>query len=331
LAIVLAPVLAVSARAETFLVVGYQANVREGPGRSSRVLVTLDRGALLDVSGRVGRWYRVRVLPSGPDGYVHDSLVRKHRAAALPIPQPVPAPDEPVPGAPLPAEPRPAARPPAPRPQPAPGDFGRPPVPYPAAPTAVQEDGLEPPTLALTLEGGYQDLTQARRSAAAVFDGSRGGAAFGGSLRLTVRGGAFVGVGARYFRKEGQRVFLTDPEGPIAFLGHPLQVRLIPVYGMLGYRFTTGRRLFPYLAVGGGVTLFRERSTIGSETETVTSSKATGLAAGGVDFVAGRLTLGLEASWSTVPDSLGVGGVSAIYGEDDIGGFAMVFKVGYAR
>jgi hypothetical protein len=208
---------------------------------------------------------------------------------------------------------------------------GGPPAAPPAPLRATPDGDGEGPRLTVTLEGGYQDLTLARRSASTVFDGSHGGAAFGGSLRFTVFGGAFAGVGVRYFRKEGQRVFLTSPDGPIAFLGHPLEVRLIPVYGLVGYRFAAGGRFFPYLAVGAGATLFRERSTIGVETETVTSTETTGLAAGGIDFVAGRLTLGLEASWSMVPDSLGMGGVSAIYEEDDLGGFAVVMKIGYAR
>jgi len=212
-----------------------------------------------------------------------------------------------------------------------PEQTSRPPAEPPARLAATPDGDAEGPRFTITLEGGYQDLTLAHRSASAVFDGSRGGAALGGSVRFTIFGGAFAGAGVRYFRKEGQRVFLTSVDGPIAFLGHPLEVRLIPVYGLVGYRFATGARFFPYLAVGAGVTLFRERSTIGVETETITSTETTGLAAGGIDFVAGRLTLGLEATWSTVPDSLGMGGVSAIYDEDDLGGFAVVMKIGYAR
>ena len=39
--------------------------------------------------------------------------------------------------------------------------------------------------------------------------------------------------------------------------------------------------------------------------------------------------LAAEVAYALVPNAIGVGGVSKIYGEDDIGGFRVVGRVGY--
>jgi hypothetical protein len=182
----------------------------------------------------------------------------------------------------------------------------------------------------VSVEGGYLDLTSARKSAQAVFDGSAGGFTGGGSLSYRFGRGFFVSAGARYFKKTGERVFVADPNGEVFRLGHPLELQLVPVYGIIGYRFERrrGMPLVPYLGIGGGVYSYKEKSEVGGLTEGVLDqTKGAGYGVLGLEYGRGVVRFGIEASWSMVPDSAGLGGVSRVYGEDDIGGFAVVGKL----
>ena len=187
------------------------------------------------------------------------------------------------------------------------------------------------PRFAVGLEGGYQDLTSAASSAKAVFGGSSGSAAFGFWARYSFGGSLFVSAGTRVFQKEGQRVFVAGGQGQVFGLGHPLRVRLIPIYAVVGYRLSTKAGIVPYLALGGGLTSFREESTVGGVTDAASRSQASGHLAAGVEYRRGSVLAGLEGMWSTVPDSIGVGGVSQVYGETDLGGFSVALRLGFAR
>ena len=179
-------------------------------------------------------------------------------------------------------------------------------------------------------DAGYFDLTNARKSAQAVFDGTAGGLTGGGALRYTFRGGLFVAAGARYFERTGERVYVENAGGPVFRLGHPLKVRMVPVYGLIGYRFERrrGMPLVPYLGVGGGVTTYHEESEIGGLVEgVVDQTKGAGYGVLGVEYGRGALRFGIELMYSTVPKAAGVGGVADVYGEDDIGGFTAVGKL----
>jgi hypothetical protein len=181
------------------------------------------------------------------------------------------------------------------------------------------------------LEGGWFDLTNSRRSAKAVFGSAAGGFTGGASLRLGLGRSFFVTGGARYFERTGERVFVVDATSPVFRLGHPLKFRQIPVYALLGYR-VQGRRspwMF-YLGAGPGAVFMHEESEVGGLTEgVVDQTKASAHVAGGFEHGRGGLRWGLEIMYTLVPDSLGVGGVSQIYGEKDAGGFTAVARVGF--
>lgn len=182
----------------------------------------------------------------------------------------------------------------------------------------------------LGLEGGWAVLSNARQSAEAVFDGATGGPTFGGSFRFGVGRSLYVGVTGRFFRKEGERAFVASPGGQPFPLGHPLTVRVIPVHAQVGWRFRPSATLVPYVALGVGATSYREESTVGGlAEEPVSQTKASGLAAAGLEYGQGRVRFGLDLSYLTAPDSLGLGGVSAVYGEDDIGGFTVLGRVAF--
>jgi hypothetical protein len=187
-----------------------------------------------------------------------------------------------------------------------------------AAPAAAGE-------LAIEAHAGYLQMA-AEDSASAVF-ASRGGGTFGGAVRYTVWRGAFVAAGARTFSKEGERVFVAGAASPVQKLGFPLKVRLTPVFLAGGYRFRDGKLIVPYVGIGGSLTSYREESEVAGEAFDEHGSKAGFLGFAGVEVGPGSFRVGAETGYSTVPGALGQGGVSRVYGEDDLGGFYAVGKL----
>jgi hypothetical protein len=179
--------------------------------------------------------------------------------------------------------------------------------------------------LAAEVTGGYLGLT-ASRSAEAVFDSS-GGFTWGGAARYTITRGIFVSAGVRTFSKEGERVFVDRPNGEVARLGFPLSVRVTPVLFTAGYRFRDGRMVVPYAGLGGSLTSFSEESSVAGRAYDVSRTKAGFHVVGGAEVGRGRFRFGAEVGWSTVPNAVGFGGVSAVYDEDDLGGWSVVGKV----
>ena len=179
---------------------------------------------------------------------------------------------------------------------------------------------------ALALEGGYYDMTNARDSATALF-GSSGGPTFGGFVRYGLGRSLFVGAGARLFQRSGTRAFAAGPNSPAFSLGHPLDVRVIPAYALLGYRFMPDSRLSPYIAIGPGFTSYREESTVAGLSFDTSNSKVSGHAALGLEFGTGKIRAGLEAMYTTVPNIIGEDGISQVYEENDVGGVSLAARL----
>jgi Outer membrane protein beta-barrel domain len=190
-----------------------------------------------------------------------------------------------------------------------------------APPARAQKFGVE-------LEGGYSDLTGAQRSAQAAF-GSSGSGTFGGALRYVHRKGFYLAGGARSWSKDGERVFAASATGPVQHLGFPLSVRLVPVTGTVGYRFRRDRAFVPFVGIGGGVTLYREESDVTGDVRSESRSAGTFLGEAGVEYGRGRFRYALEGSYSIASGGVGVAGISEVYGEDDLGGWAVLGKVVY--
>jgi opacity protein-like surface antigen len=179
----------------------------------------------------------------------------------------------------------------------------------------------------LAVEGhvGYFSMA-ATRSAEAVF-GSAGGFTFGGAVRYDVWRGAFVSAGVRTFSKEGERVFLAGPGAPVQKLGFPLSLRLTPIQLLAGYRFRRGQLVAPYAGVGVAVTSYSETSQVAGESFDLDGTETGLLGVAGVELGRGRLRGGLELGYSAVSGVLGLGGVSQVYGEDDLGGLHVTGKL----
>lgn len=180
--------------------------------------------------------------------------------------------------------------------------------------------------LRVAAEGGYFELSSAKDSARAVF-GAAGGATWGIAVSFGSRGsGPFGRVGARYWRRTGERAFAEDAGSPVFRLGHPLEVRLVPLYALVGWRLELGF-FTPYLGAGGGVTAYREESTVAEITTTQSESHASFRVALGAEVLKGPLRLGVELGWSSVPDALGAGGISERFGQTNAGGLSVVGRL----
>jgi hypothetical protein len=179
------------------------------------------------------------------------------------------------------------------------------------------------------VEGGYSEMTNATKSAKAIFDGSKGGGTIGGFVRIGLGQSFFVEAHGRHFQKTGERVFLADPGGEVFPLGHPLTIRLIPVYGAVGYRFLPNSRFAPYVTLGLGATSYKETSDVAGLVETSSATKFSGHGALGVDYLAGPLRFGVEVGYSTVPNTIGDSGVSKVYNEKDVGGLTVLARVAF--
>jgi opacity protein-like surface antigen len=179
----------------------------------------------------------------------------------------------------------------------------------------------------LALEGhaGYFEMA-AENSASALF-GSGGGPTFGGAVRYTFWRGAFASAGARTFSKEGERVFVSSPNSPEQKLGFPLSIRLTPIVLQAGYRFRHGHMLVPYVAAGVAITSYTEESEVAGETFDTDSTSTGFIGSAGLEVGRGTFRFGAEVGFSSVPDAVGLGGVSKVYGEDDIGGLHAIGKL----
>ena len=178
---------------------------------------------------------------------------------------------------------------------------------------------------AAELQAGYFSMT-ATKSAEAVFDSS-GGFTWGGAARYSFDLGIYLSGGVRTFSKDGERVFVAGATDPVNKLGFPLSIRITPYFLNLGYRLGQGSLIVPYGGVGGSITSFREESSVAGISYDQSETKTGFHVVGGVEVGRGRFRFGGEAAWSTVPNAVSVGGVSEIYGEDDLGGWSIVGKL----
>jgi hypothetical protein len=179
----------------------------------------------------------------------------------------------------------------------------------------------------LALEGQVGSFSMAASSSADAVFGSSSGVTYGGALRYTFWRGAFVSAGMRTFSKDGERVFVQTPTSPVQKLGFPLSVKLRPLFFMAGYRFLDGHLIVPYVAIGGTSTRYEETSDVAGEAHDQSFSKSGLLFVGGIEAGRGVLRLAGEASYSTVSNAVALGGVTKVYGEDDLGGFTIVGKL----
>ena len=103
---------------------------------------------------------------------------------------------------------------------------------------------------------------------------------------------------------------------------------LTPIFATVGYRFRNGKLIVPY-AAGGRLDHLatRRRATSPARPSTTTARRRASSARPGVEVGRGTFRFGAEVGYSAVPDALGLGGVSKVYGEDDLGGTYAIGKL----
>jgi opacity protein-like surface antigen len=173
------------------------------------------------------------------------------------------------------------------------------------------------------MEGGVI-VFNARESFQALFGGSSGGA-FGGGLELQYRR-FFLRAGVERVAKTGERVFVF--EGEVFPLAIEDKVTITPLSAVVGYRFA---RLGPAtLFAGAGVGSYKltETAVLGDVSESV-EERFTGFQGlVGAEFRINRwIGVAADVQYATVPRSLGTGGVSEVFAEEDLGGLGFRLHV----
>src|SRR5262249_9526004 len=140
-------------------------------------------------------------------------------------------------------------------------------------------------------------------------------------------GGLFAEVGAWRFHEEGERVFIAN--GTRFPLGIHEDVTLTPIEISGGWRFRFRKlpKFFPYAAAGLPSMRYQETSDFSAADEDVDENFGGYHLSVGAEYKILRwLGVAGEAQWTTVPDAIGNGGVSATFQENELGGKALRFK-----
>jgi len=150
----------------------------------------------------------------------------------------------------------------------------------------------------------------------------------GGGVSATLWRGTFVDVAFSQITVDGERVFVN--QGTVFRLGIPLSVTMRPLDIAGGWRF--GSRVAPYVGAGLSRISYKETSRFADPDENLDQSGTGLLLEGGVDVEVARwLHLGGELRYRDVKAALGAGGVSAIFGDDSIGGLSTSIRVSVGR
>lgn len=184
--------------------------------------------------------------------------------------------------------------------------------------------------------GGYAMAGTFSFAAADSFDailGSTSGTIIGGGATVGLPfGGLFVDVGAWQFSGSGERALVID--GQVIPLGIPLDITMVPIEVSAGWKFRIRRlpKLIPYVAGGYTSVSYKETSSFSAAGEDTNERFGGYHLRGGAEFKLTRwLGLAGEAAWTTVPDAIGSGGVSAAFNEDDLGGTSFRARITVGR
>lgn len=191
------------------------------------------------------------------------------------------------------------------------------------------------PAVRLRLSGhlGFTSFTASDTFEAVL--GKSGGLVYGGGVGVLLGRHLFVDVQVSRFSADGERVFVTD-DLQVFPLGIPTTVTTTPVDVSVGWRFAPGpprpglaprRQGFrPVPFVGGGVGLLRydETADFAESGDDVNDSFGSYHVLGGVELpFTGRIGASVDGLYRWVPDAIGEGGASAVFGDTDLGGLTI--------
>ena len=162
--------------------------------------------------------------------------------------------------------------------------------------------------------------------------GSSQGQDFGGGLSLT-QGPAFIEIGARRFKKSGQRVFVATG-GQVFPLGIATEVTMTPLEVAAGWRFRPrfGQRVRPHLGAGYTRLRYEETADFALDGDDVRESFNGFHVLGGIEVrVARWVGVAGDVVWTSVADAIGKGGASQAFNETNLGGTSLRLKVVIGR
>lgn len=176
---------------------------------------------------------------------------------------------------------------------------------------------------------GYVMFGRQQFAATQTFEalfGDASGSFRGFGADLVIARNFFVEIGSSRVEKTGERVFLFN--GDVYKLGIPLTITLRPFEIAGGYRLTVWRLVVPYGGVGIASTRYEETSDFAAAGDDVSVSGSGMVLVGGAEVRLARF-IGVSADfhYSTLKDIIGKAGISKEYGEDDLGGTEVRFRI----
>ena len=175
---------------------------------------------------------------------------------------------------------------------------------------------------------GQQKFT-AEQTFEAVFDKSSL-SLIGGGLDLVIQRNFFVEVAFSQMKETGERVFRAGDE--TFRLGIPLTARIRPFEVTGGYRATNWRRVIPFGGVGFGSYSYKETSDFSAAGEDVDDSGSGFILMGGAEVRVMRWAgVSVDVHYTNVGDIIGVGGISQVFDETDLGGTAFRIRIMIGR
>jgi outer membrane protein W len=132
----------------------------------------------------------------------------------------------------------------------------------------------------------------------------------------------YLDVTLSRFKRTGQRAFVfNDQTFP---LGIPVTARVTPLEVVGGLRFRKEASIVPYAGGGVGRYAYTEQSPASDASENVDVSHVGYVIQGGAEFAIQKwIAFAADVQYTHVPGILGAGGLSAQFGERDLGGVAI--------
>ena len=155
---------------------------------------------------------------------------------------------------------------------------------------------------------------------------------FGGGVQVTnLVQGLFVEFAIERSSLDGERVFI-GPDNEVFRLGIPLKITMTPIDLVAGWRSTPVARSSAYAAAGISFLEYEETSDFAEADENVSEQYKGLVLLGGIEYSAMRfLHIRGEVRYRRFGDTLGAGGVSAVFEETDLGSFGAAVKIAVGR
>ncbi len=165
----------------------------------------------------------------------------------------------------------------------------------------------------------------ANETFSAVFGNSRA-PIFGVGGQIRVNGQLVIEGAVERFKETGQRVFVSGDE--VFKLGIRDTVRIIPISVTASYRHRAGSAAY-YGGGGVGQYFYKEDSDFAQPAENVNQRFTSYHVVAGVEFgaIGTVLKTAFEVQFTSVPDAIGTTGASAAFGEHNLGGLQLRVKI----